>query len=136
MLRDITDRPRLREIIRSAAAGAGAGSHEYLACISGEGTDSRAIAAYGLIGGTIGSAALYGVTPMDSAYDPRGTELLDFATIHLQKLGALRVIAEFPDSDGYTLYRNALSKNGFDTAGRVEDFYRDGTAMLIFVRCL
>ena len=135
MLRDITDRPRLREIIRSAA-GAGVGSSEYLACISGDGTDSRAIAAYGMIAGTIGSAALYGVTPRDSAGNPLGIELLEFATSDLQKLGAERVIAEFPDSDDYILYRNALTVNGFGAAGRVEDFYRDGTAMLILLRSL
>lgn len=118
---------RLAEIVREALNGK---SNEYFAAISGN--PAQTVAAYGMVAGTIGTGALYGVVPISD----RVTELLSFAAHDLQSCGAQRIVAEFPDRDEFKPYRDVLLESGYDPTGLVEDFYRDGVAMVIFTRKL
>lgn len=129
LLEKHTPRSRFHEIVAEAINGK---SNEYLAAVADDGGRVGAVAAYGLIAGTLGTAALHGVVPVTR----HATGLLSFAAHELQSLGAKQVIAEFPDTDEYKPYRDVLLESGFDPTGLVEDFYRDGTAMVILTRKL
>lgn len=131
MLRDDGASPRLVEIIRAAAEGE---SSEYIGCVDEGAEGIPAVAAYGMIAGTIGTAAFYGLAPLARAGTPAGTRLVEFAIRDLKRLGARQIVAEFPESEDHAEYGKVLRSSGFDAVGRVEDFYRDGTGMLILVK--
>lgn len=121
---------RLREIILDAVMRPG---KEYVVALAL--TDDRqpqAIAAYGMVAGTIATGEMFGVVPVSS----RTTELLSFVAHDLKECGALQIVAEFPDTDEFKPYRDVLLESGYDPTGLVEDFYRDGVAMVIFTRKL
>ena len=121
---------RLREIVCSGAITPG---KEYVTAISLHGDNEiEMIAAYGMVAGTIATGELYGVVPISK----RVTELLSFAAHDLRNLGAKQIVAEFPDTDEFKPYRDVLLESGYDPTGLVEDFYRDGVAMVIFTRTL
>jgi hypothetical protein len=121
---------RLAEIILDAAVRPGM---EYVAALSTyDDGHPESIAAYGIVAGTLSTATLYGVVPITS-HTP---ELLSFAAHDLKQHGAERIIAEFPDTDEFKPYRDVLLESGYDPTGLVEDFYRDGIAMVIFTRKL
>ena len=122
-----SDSVRLGEIVSEAIKVSG---NEYIAAVSGNPPD--VVAAYGMVAGTMATASLYGVVPISS----RVTELLSFVAHDLQKLGAKQIVAEFPDTDEFKPYRDVLLESGYDPTGLVEDFYRDGVAMVIFTRTL
>ncbi len=121
---------RLAEIILE---GASLPSANYVAALS-TWDDGRpeSIAAYGMVAGTIATGMLYGVVPITS----RIGELLSFAAHDLKEHGAQRIVAEFPDTDEFKPYRDVLLESGYDPTGIVEDFYRDGIAMVILTRRL
>ena len=119
--------PRLAELVRAALTHFG---NEYIAGVSGDPLDS--IAVYGMVAGTLTTGELYGILPISQ----RSPELLSFAAHDLKKHGAERIIAEFPDTDEFKPYRDVLLESGYDPTGLVEDFYRDGIAMVIFTRKL
>ena len=120
----------LREIILSATLMPG---DEYVVALS-QYEDYRVemIAAYGMVAGTLATGELYGVVPITK----RVTELLSFAAHDLKKYGAQQIVAEFPDTDEFKPYRDVLLESGYNPTGLVEDFYRDGVAMVIFTRKL
>lgn len=120
---------RLYEIILEAMMRPGV---EYIAAVSI--TDGRAsiVGAYGMVAGTLATASMYGVFPLSS----RMTELLSFAAHDLKTCGAEQIMAEFPDTEDFKPYRDVLLESGYTPAGLVEDFYRDGVAMVIFTRKL
>lgn len=129
LLENAGDRTRLGEIIRSALTQP---CNEYIAAISVGDEQAQIVAAYGMVAGALGTAALYGAVPISN----RVTELLSFAAHDLQKLGTQRIVAEFPDTDQFKPYRDVLLESGYDPTGIVEDFYRDGIAMVILTRRL
>lgn len=118
---------RMREVVGTAIAREG---NAYIAAVSGN--PPEAVAAYGMIAGTLATAALYGVVPISS----RVTELLSFAAHDLKKCGAEQIVAEFPDTEDFRPYRDILLESGYTPTGLVEDFYRDGIAMVILTRKL
>ncbi|HUQ99618.1 MAG TPA: hypothetical protein VM166_09210 [Gemmatimonadaceae bacterium] len=120
---------RLYEIILEALTRPG---EEYIAAISTFEDRVEIVGAYGMVAGTLATAALYGVFPLSS----RMTELLSFAAHDLKKCGAEQIVAEFPDTDDFKPYRDVLLESGFTPTGLVEDFYRDGIAMVILTRKL
>ena len=120
---------RLYEIILEAIVRPG---KEYIAAISQVDDRVEIVAAYGMVAGTLATGALYGVFPLSS----RMTELLSFAAHDLKKCGAEQIVAEFPDTDDFKPYRDVLLESGYTPTGLVEDFYRDGIAMVILTRKL
>ena len=121
--------PRFVEIVDE---GVGGNSVEYIVALAVDSDSIESIAAYGMVAGTLGTGAMYGVVPVSN----RVTELLSFAAHDLQKLGAQRIVAEFPDTEEYKPYRDVLLESGYDPTGIVEDFYREGIAMVILTRKL
>lgn len=121
---------RLAETIRSATLRPG---EEYVVAVSmHDDGHMEMIAAYGMVAGTLSTGELYGVVPISR----RVSELLSFAAHDLQKYGAQRIVAEFPDTEEFKPYRDVLLESGYDPTGLVEDFYRDGIAMVILTRML
>ncbi len=120
---------RLYDIITEAMGMPG---DEYVAAISLGGERVESIVAYGMVAGTLATGALYGVVPISS----RITELLSFAAHDLKKCGAEQIVAEFPDTEEFKPYRDVLLESGYSPTGLVEDFYRDGIAMVILTRKL
>lgn len=129
LLENAGHRTRLGEIIRSALTQS---CNEYIAAISVGNERAQIVAAYGMVAGTLGTGALYGVVPISN----RMTEILSYAAHDLEKYGARQIVAEFPDTDEFKPYRDVLLESGYDPTGIVEDFYRDGIAMVIFTRKL
>ncbi len=122
-----SENSRLDEIVHAALATP---NDEYRVALAVEHAKIEIVAAYGMVAGTLGTAALYGAVPITG----RVTELLSFVAHDVQKLGAQQIVAEFPDSDEFKSYRDVLLESGYDPTGLVEDFYRDGEAMVIFTR--
>lgn len=120
---------RLYEIILESVMRVG---DEYITAISTIDDRVEIIGAYGMVAGTLATGALYGVFPLSS----RMTEVLSFAAHDLKKCGAQQIIAEFPDTDDFKPYRDVLLESGYTPTGLVEDFYRDGIAMVILTRKL
>ncbi len=105
---------------------------EYIAAMSTDEERVESIIAYGMVAGTLATGALYGVVPVSS----RITELLSFAAHDLKKCGAQQIVAELPDTEDFRPYRDVLLESGYTPSGLVEDFYRDGIAMVILTRKL
>lgn len=120
---------RLYEILLEAMMRPG---DEYIAALAFSEDRVEAVGAYGMVAGTLATGALYGVFPLSS----RMTEFLSFAAHDLKTCGAGQIIAEFPDTEEFRPYRDVLLESGYTPAGLVEDFYRDGVAMVIFSRKL
>jgi hypothetical protein len=78
------------------------------------------------------TAAMHGMVPVTK----NAIGLISFAAHDLQALGARQIVAEFPDTDEFKPYRDVLLESGFDPTGLVEDYYRDGAAMVILTRKL
>ncbi len=117
----------LAEIVDSALTTP---NDEYRVALAVEHGKIESVAAYGMVAGTLSTAALYGAVPITA----RVSELLSFVAHDVQKLGAQQIVAEFPDTDEFGQYRDVLLESGYDPTGLVEDFYRDGVAMVIFAR--
>jgi hypothetical protein len=121
---------RLDELIRSGTLQPG---DECVVAVSQEDSGHvETAAAYGMVAGTLSTGELYGVVPISK----RVTEMLSFAAHDLKEYGAKQIVAEFPDTDEFKPYRDVLLESGYDPTGLVEDFYRDGVAMVIFTRKL
>ncbi|MBA3657027.1 MAG: hypothetical protein H0W69_06730 [Gemmatimonadaceae bacterium] len=118
---------RLDEIVHAALATP---NDEYRVALAVENAKIEIVAAYGMVAGTIGTAALYGAIPITG----RVMDLLSFVAHDVQNLGAQQIVAEFPDTDEFRPYRDVLLESGYNPTGLVEDFYRDGVAMVIFTR--
>jgi hypothetical protein len=120
---------RFSEILRSALDNT---SGEYLAAVAEEADGITGVCAFGHIAGTIDSAALYGVAPISKT----SVDLLAYAERELRARGMKRIVAEFPDAEEYKSYREVLLDSHYHPVGFVEDLYRDGVGMVIFVRLL
>lgn len=93
----------------------------------------QAVAVYGAVAGTIGTARLYAVAPSGGSARSQGFVALTSAIAQLKGEGARLVIAELPDDTACEGMRKLLLESGFREESRVDDLIRDGVA-LTFLR--
>jgi len=114
---------RIHEILEEAARGSG----EYRACIAEEDGVVVGAGVYGLVAGTVGTAAIYAVIVAKGAdQDQTGRAILDEILRDLTSVGARLIVAEFPGHPSLTPYRALLEEAGFVEESSVDDYFEDG----------
>ena len=114
----------------------------------GAATESRAIVAerggavlgfalFGEVSGAIGTGRVHFVTVSSSArLHAVGVGLCEAAVANLFASGARLVIAEIPDEPSFLAGRRLLARCGFVEVGRVADYFRDSTDLVILARSI
>ncbi|HET7458071.1 MAG TPA: GNAT family N-acetyltransferase [Gemmatimonadaceae bacterium] len=123
------------EILDAAAVQPGV---EYHALVAED--DAGAVVGvvlFGVVAGTVGGGALYGVAVASGARR-RGVAhaLVERAADALATLGVRLAVAEVPDDPAVADVRALLDAAGFVERSRVPDLVRDGVALAFLVRAL
>jgi len=122
---------RAKEIVEDAVAG----RNEHLALVTGNARELRGVVLFSQVPGSEGAAAISGV----SVLEPRrrrgvASALVSAACARLNERGARLVVAELADDPVLEAAHGLLKKCGFVQSGRVANFYRKGTDMVILER--
>jgi hypothetical protein len=107
------------------------GSDEYRMAEVGD--PMRALAVYGAVAGTVGTARLFIVAPASPGSRGDAAAALQSVLAQLKSEGARLLIAELPDDSACEGMRKLLLESGFREESRVDDLIRDGVA-LTFLR--
>lgn len=120
---------RLPELLRAAVDDP---AGEYRACVAERDGELVGFGVYGLVAGTVGTAAVYGV--LVAARSRRagiGLRLMLHMMQDLTKTGTRMVFAEVPGDACVMRYRALLIAYGFMEETRIDDFYRDDVSQII-----
>jgi ribosomal protein S18 acetylase RimI-like enzyme len=123
---------------------------EYFVRLEADGvaSESRAIVAecagavvgfalFGEVAGAIGTGRVHFVSVISSARRHAvGTGLCEAAVVDLRAHGARLVVAEIPDEPSFFPGRRLLAHCGFSETGRVADYFRDGTDLVVLARSI
>lgn len=123
---------------------------EYFLHLASDGAanESRAIVAeragtvvgfvlFGEVGGTIGTGRVHFVSVTSSArLDRVGTRLCEAAVADLRSNHGRLVVAEVPDEPSFLPGRTLLDRCGFAEIGRVADYFRDDTDLVVLARTI
>ena len=102
------------------------GSDEYQIWFETESEQVTAIALYGTVAGTVGTARLFLVAPPSAL-------AVESVIRSVKETGHRLLIAELPDDKPFAPMRKLLLESGFQEESRVEDLIRPGVA-LTFLR--
>ena len=108
-------------------------SAEYRIAEMWNGDELVAVALYGAVAGTIGTARLYLVAPTGGAHRASAAKALESAVNALRGDDTRLLIAELPDDPCVAEMRKLLLECGFQEESRIADLYRAGVA-LTFLR--
>ena len=108
-------------------------SDEYRISYEIENDQVVAIALFGTIAGTVGTARLFLVAPVSAG--AASVRVIDGVVRTLQASGHRLLIAELPDDAPFAGMRKLLLESGFQEESRIEDLIRPGVA-LTFLRCV
>jgi Acetyltransferase (GNAT) family. len=119
---------RVPEILEQAARGV---SGEYDACIIERDGECAGVGVYGLVAGTVGTAALYAVVVAKTAWQAgTGRAIVAHVVTYLTSRGVRLVVAELPGHESLSGYRLLLEEEGFVEESRVDDYYEDGIPLV------
>lgn len=145
------DREVMRAFVEQDLAGTPYGALvEYFLRLASEGAanESRAIVAeragavvgfilFGEVAGATGTGRVHFVSVTSSARLARvGTGLCEAAVADLRSKGGRLVIAEAPDEPSVLPARTLLDRCGFVEIGRVADYFRDNTDLVVLARTI
>jgi ribosomal protein S18 acetylase RimI-like enzyme len=124
------------EILESAAAAAPGGEYHGVVAADDAGC-VVGVALFGVVAGTVGGGALYGLAVAEPARRRGvGRALVERACAELLELGTRLALAELPDDPALGDLRALLESAGFTEQARVPDLVRDGVALLFLSRSL
>jgi len=109
------------------------GSQEYRIFKVGGAAELEAVALFGSVAGTVGTARVFLIAPTTGDMRASAAEALAGAVGTLAREGIRLVIAELPDDPCFDGMRKLLLEFGFQEESRVDDLIRDGVA-LTFLR--
>lgn len=119
---------RIPEILEDAL---GRAPSEYRVCVAERDGEFAGVGVYGLIAGTVGTAALYTVVVARCEEDVgTGRAILEKILGELRSSGTRLVVAEFPGDPSLTGYRALLEPGGFVKESVVADYYQDGVPLV------
>jgi ribosomal protein S18 acetylase RimI-like enzyme len=122
---------RTAELVKAAVADP---NGEYRASIAERDGEIVALATFGMIAGTIGTAILYSVLVAPrSRRAGIGERLLFQLKGDLASAGARMIVAEIPGDPVVMRFRALLLTHGFVEESRIEDYYADGIPQIISV---
>ena len=145
------DREVMRAFVEQDLAGTPYGALvEYFLRLASEGAanESRAIVAeragtvvgfvlFGEVAGTIGTGRVHFVSVTSIArLDGVGMGLCEAAVADLRSNDARLVVAEVPDEPSFVAGRTLLDRCGFAEIGRVADYFRDNTDLVVLARTI
>ncbi len=120
---------RLPELLRAAVDDP---TGEYRACVAVRDGELVGFGVYGLVGGTVGTAVIYGV--LVAARSRRagiGLRVMLHMMQDLTGTGTRMIFAEVPGDAIVMRYRALLLAYGFVEETRIDDYYRDGVPQII-----
>ena len=106
------------------------GSSEYQLRFEMKGEQVGAVALFGSVAGTVGTARLFLVAP---ATAPEARRAIEGVVRTLRETGHHLLVAEIPDDTPFASMRKLLLESGFQEESRVPDLYSKGVA-LTFLR--
>ena len=119
---------RIPELLEQVACGV---SGEYDACIVELDGECAGVGVYGLVAGTVGTAALYAVVVAKTAWQAgTGRAIMAHIVTDLTSRGVRLVVAELPGHESLSGYRLLLEEEGFVEESRVDDYYEDGIPLV------
>lgn len=93
------------------------------------------VAIFGMLAGSIGTAALHGVFVAEEIRRRgTGSALMRGLVKVLTSDHARLIVAEVPEDDSLSGYRQFLSRQSFFMEGRIPDLMRDGVALTLWRR--
>jgi ribosomal protein S18 acetylase RimI-like enzyme len=94
-------------------------------------------ALFGEVAGTIGTGRVHFVSVTSSArLRGIGVDLCEAAVADLASKGVRLAVAEFPDEPLFEAGRSLLAYTGFAEIGRVADYFRDATDLVVLARTI
>ena len=112
-------------------------SEESRGLVAEHDTDVIGVVLFGEVAGSVGTGRIHFVTVSASArLNAIGSALCDAAVADLAASGNRLAVAEVPDDRRLTSGIALLARCGFREVGRVADYYRDGTDLVILARSL
>ena len=119
---------RIPELFEEATCGV---SGEYAACVAERDGECAGIGVYGMVAGTVGTAALYAVVVAKTAWQAgTGRAIVAHVVTDLTSRGVRLVVAELPGHESLSGYRSLLEEEGFVEESRVDDYYEDGVPLV------
>ena len=108
------------------------GGDECRALVADAGRDIIGVVVFGQVAGTIGAGKLHLVAVSTEArLKGAATELVRAALADLAARGARLVVAELADDPIFRPVRALLRRCGFVEEARIDDYYRDGVALIV-----
>lgn len=118
-------------------ANDGAGADESRAIVAERAGAVVGFVLFGEVAGTIGTGRVHFVSVTSSArLDGVGTGLCEAAVADLRSNDARLVVAEVPDEPSFVAGRTLLDRCGFAEIGRVADYFRDNTDLVVLARTI
>jgi ribosomal protein S18 acetylase RimI-like enzyme len=125
---DVRSLDRIPEMLEDAVRGV---SGEYHACIVERDGECAGVGVYGLVAGTVGTAALYAVVVAKTEWQAgTGRAIVAHVATDLTSRGVRLVVAELPGHESLSGYRLLLEKGGFVEESHVDDYYEDGVPLV------
>ncbi|MFL5578270.1 MAG: GNAT family N-acetyltransferase [Gemmatimonadaceae bacterium] len=126
---------RTLEILTAAAAALGAPGAEHRALVADEGDAVTGVVLYGLVAGTVGAGAIFGLAvARDARRRGVGRALVDAAADALATLGGRFAVAELADDASLGGVAALLASAGFAEEARASDLVRDGVGLRFLLR--
>jgi len=120
--------------LRLASAGA---ASEARAIVAERAGAVVGFALFGHVAGAIGTGRVHFVSVTSIArLDGVGTGLCEAAVANLRSNDARLVVAEVPDEPSFLAGRTLLDRCGFAEIGRVADYFRDNTDLVVLARTI
>lgn len=119
---------RVPELLEQAVRGA---SGEYDTCMVERDGECAGVGVYGMVAGTVGTAALYAVVVATSARQAgTGRAIVAYVVTDLTSRGVRLVVAELPGHESLSGYRSLLEEEGFVEESHVDDYFDDGIPLV------
>ena len=127
------EHPQVEAMLSRLDRAARQESAESLALVAVIGPTVVGLAIFGMVAGSLGTAAVHGVYVAEEIRGRgAGSALMRGLLKVLNADHARLLVAEVPDDDAHSVYRQFLSRQGFFMEGRVPDLVRDGVAMTLW----
>lgn len=131
------DAPYAEPVLAALESALARATNEYQAIVARDGSALVGLVVFGDIAGARGAGRIQ-LVAVDAKARRRGIamDLIDAACTRLGEQGGRFVMIELPTGAPFTSAQRLAQRAGFHEAGRVDDYVRDGVALVLLRRDL